>query len=231
LGGQGTAGELTDTAVSQTRRASVVSAALYVAWLLAAWVIAWIAFDESRDQVAWLTTDAGAFAYWSVLKLVVWAIPALWLIKASGRTIAEMLGAGRLAATLAWGLGAGLIFSAINIALKGGPTAPDFSWALINAVLVAPAVEETAFRGAVLGALTTRLSFPVANTVTAALFVLSHMPGWWFQGRLMDMLTRPIGGALSIFILGWLFGWIAYKARSTGAAMIAHALNNFSNIG
>ena len=54
--------------------------------------------------------------------------------------------------------------------------------------------------------------------------MLVRAPGWFFQGRLIEMLSAPIGGALSTFVLGWLFGWIAYKARSIGAAM--QALNN-----
>jgi uncharacterized protein len=205
-------------------------ALVYVAWLLAAWVAAWIVFSSARPYAPWLATDGGAFAYWTTLKVLVWLLPALWLMSASGR-LRERLGFTRVGATLAWGLGAGFLLAIINVVVRGSTTFFDPSWALLNAALVAPVVEETAFRGAVLGALSARLSFPVANTIAAALFVLVHMPGWCFQGRLLEMLTMPIGGALSIFVLGWLFGWVAYKARSVGAAVIAHALNNLTSFG
>jgi membrane protease YdiL (CAAX protease family) len=226
LGRQGTAGELS------VARAPLRWAFMYVAWLLAAWTLAWTAFTWSEARYAWLAADAGSFTYWTALKVLVWLIPALWLIKASGRSLADAFGFNRIGAMLAWGLAAGLLLAVLNIAVRDMvPPSPELSWALLNAALVAPIVEEVAFRGAVLGAVNTRLSFPMANTITAALFVLAHAPGWWFQGRLIEMLTAPIGGALSIFVLGWLFGWIAHRSRTVGAPIIAHALNNFTSFG
>jgi membrane protease YdiL (CAAX protease family) len=223
---------LSEKAGSTEARAAPLLAIVYVAWLLAAWIVAWLAFEWGEAHIPWLTTGGGSFAYWTVLKVLVWLAPALWLIRASRRTIVDAFGLNRLGVTLAWGLGAGIVLAAINVVVRGSTTLYfDPSWALLNAALVAPAVEEAAFRGAVLGALSTRFSFAIANTSTAALFVLAHVPGWFFQGRLLEMISAPIGGALSIFVLGWLFGWIAYKARSVGAATIAHALNNFTSIG
>jgi membrane protease YdiL (CAAX protease family) len=64
--------------------------------------------------------------------------------------------------------------------------------------------------------------------VTALTFVLVHIPGWYFQGRLVEMLTTPIGGALTIFVLGLIFGVIAHRSRSILAPMLAHALNNLT---
>jgi membrane protease YdiL (CAAX protease family) len=217
--------------LSEKARTPARWALVFVAWLLAAWSIAWIAFDWAQPHAPWLTTDRGSFAYWTALKTVVWLAPALWLMSRSG-SLSERLGLTRVGATLAWGLGLGPLLALLNVVVRASTTLHfDPSWALLNAALVAPIVEETAFRGAVLGALQTKLSFPLANTLAAALFVLVHAPGWWFQGRLLEMLTMPMGGALSIFVLGWLFGWIAYKARSVGAAVIAHALNNFTSFG
>ena len=215
--------------MSEEAQASVRSALVYVAWLLAAWTAAWLVFGWGQLHAPWLATDPGSFADWTTWKVMVWLAPALWLLSRSGR-LSERLGFTRLGATLAWGLGVGLLLALLNLVVRGsttlhfGPT-----WALLNAALVAPIVEETAFRGAVLGTLQEKLSFPLANTLTAVLFVLVHTPGWWFQGRLLEMLAMPIGGALSIFVLGWLFGWVAYRARSVGAAIIAHALNNFTS--
>ncbi len=215
---------------STRTRSPLLSAFVYVAWLLAAWVAAWAIFVWGETRAPWLATDSGSFAYWTALKILVWVLPALWLMSASG-PVADTLGFTRIGATLALGLGAGLVLALLNVALKGWELAPpQLSWALLNAALIAPMVEEVSFRGAVLGALRARLAFPLANSVTAALFVLAHVPGWWFQGRLLEMLTAPIGGAFSIFVLGWLFGWIVYKGRSVGAGIIAHSLNNLTSI-
>jgi membrane protease YdiL (CAAX protease family) len=43
------------------------------------------------------------------------------------------------------------------------------------------------------------------------------------------MLLSPLGGALSIFLLGWVFGFAAYKSKSTAASTITHIFNNLGN--
>jgi len=63
-----------------------------------------------------------------------------------------------------------------------------------------PVVEEIAFRGAILGSLNTRFRFGVANTLTGLLFLGIHLPGWFFQGRLLANLEMPIGGALPLVL-------------------------------
>jgi membrane protease YdiL (CAAX protease family) len=75
-------------------------------------------------------------------------------------------------------------------------------WGFVDAVVVAPIVEELTFRGAVLGGLGPRYRFSIANSLTALLFLGSHFPGWYFQGRLMTELTTPVGGAVSILLIG-----------------------------
>ena len=51
------------------------------------------------------------------------------------------------------------------------------------------------------------------------------------MGVLEDKLTSPLGGALSIFLLGWIFGWLMYRGKSAVGATLAHALNNLFNAG
>lgn len=82
------------------------------------------------------------------------------------------------------------------------------------------------FRGAVLANLLQQYRFVVANTLTALLFLGLHLPGWRFQGRLLTNLTAPVGGALAIFSLGWVFGLVMYKGKSVLGSMLAHSLNN-----
>jgi membrane protease YdiL (CAAX protease family) len=45
---------------------------------------------------------------------------------------------------------------------------------------------------------------------------------------LLSMLKAPVGGAFSVFLLGWLFGYIAYKSKSVTAGILTHMLNNLS---
>jgi len=101
-------------------------------------------------------------------------------------------------------------------------------WPELNAGLVSPVVEEIAFRGAVMGGLMQRGKFAIANTITASMFVAAHIPGWWFQGRLAEQITKPAGGVLTIFVLGWIFGLVVYESKSICSGIIAHSLNNFT---
>jgi membrane protease YdiL (CAAX protease family) len=48
----------------------------------------------------------------------------------------------------------------------------------------------------------------------------------YFTGVLWHNLLVPAGGALSVFLLGLLFGLVAHKSRSIAATMLTHAINN-----
>jgi membrane protease YdiL (CAAX protease family) len=46
------------------------------------------------------------------------------------------------------------------------------------------------------------------------------------MGTLGANLTRPVGGAASIFLLGLCFGWVTRHGRSFPGSSVTHALNN-----
>ncbi len=207
-----------------------MSAIVFVLTLYLLWTAAWLLERTLEPRLPWLATGAGSFLYWTAMKVAVWIVPALALIRHQGHTLA--INVSRRA--LRWGLAIGLLTGVM--ALTGKLLGHQrlfharLGWAVVNAVIVAPIVEEIAFRGALQPALLERYRFAVANTVTALLFAGAHLPGWYFQGRLRAMLTAPLGGALSIFILGLLFGWAAYRSKSVAGSILAHALNNFFNV-
>jgi membrane protease YdiL (CAAX protease family) len=43
------------------------------------------------------------------------------------------------------------------------------------------------------------------------------------------MLTHPMGGALSIFAIGWALGLVASKRKSVAGSTLTHVLNNLFN--
>ncbi|MBL8753005.1 MAG: CPBP family intramembrane metalloprotease [Planctomycetes bacterium] len=87
---------------------------------------------------------------------------------------------------------------------------PGF-WVVVFAIVVAaPFAEEVVFRGYLQGALLGVLRPPVAIGLTAVVFGLAH----------------GLPYALPLALLGALFGAIAYRCRSLGASMFAHALHN-----
>jgi membrane protease YdiL (CAAX protease family) len=132
---------------------------------------------------------------------------------------------------MAWGIAAGLVLAAVALttkAIQHKPLlSPALTWAFVTAVVVAPLFEEFMFRGAVLGVLAARYRFTVANLLTAALFLGMHLPGWYFQGRLFRLLLSPVGGALSVLLIGMVFGYVRQRSGSVVAGLLAHAFNNF----
>jgi len=43
-----------------------------------------------------------------------------------------------------------------------------------------------------------------------------------------DKLTTPLGGALSIFLLGLVFGYATYRSHAVVGGMVAHIVNNIA---
>jgi membrane protease YdiL (CAAX protease family) len=202
----------------------------FVLFLYSAWVAAWILELALESKTVWMTTGGARFAYWTVMKLLLWVAPAVALIHASGQRLRDVLGFHRLRSIALWGGGVGLIFTAsalIARAVGHRPLfAPHFGWPFVGGVIIAPVVEEITFRGAVLPTLLMRFRFLAADTLTAVFFLGIHLPGWHFQGRLSDMLMQPISGALSVLIIGWVLGLVAYKSKSVAASTLTHFLNN-----
>lgn len=77
--------------------------------------------------------------------------------------------------------------------------------------VLAPLGEETFFRGVLQRGLSERFRAPVAVGVTAALFSATHLDPVGFVSRLQ---------------LGLLFGWLAWRSKSTWPGVGAHAANN-----
>ncbi len=206
----------------------------YVAYglLILVWILAWILKIRLDPHIAWLATSAGSFTYWTLAKLFVWILPALWLIQLSNRSVPEVFHFSNWRKSLAWGGGTGLLIALTGFIpsyLRGAPLLPtQLSFALVNVLVVAPIFEEFLLRGAILGNLQREHSFLTANSISSLLFVGLHLPGWYFMGSLVENATKPVGGALSIFILGLLFGYAMRKSNSAIAAMLAHLLNNLA---
>ncbi|HEX5440977.1 MAG TPA: CPBP family intramembrane glutamic endopeptidase, partial [Ktedonobacterales bacterium] len=155
----------------------------FVAALYGAWIGAWLLEEALVHQYSWLATDAGQFAYWTLMKLALWVLPALVLIRLSGQRIQDVIAISRWRSALLWGSGVGLVLGASAVLpallLHQPLLRASGSWAFVNAVIVAPIVEELTFRGAVLGGLSKHYRFAVANTLTALFFLGAHLPGWY----------------------------------------------------
>ncbi|NLF28093.1 MAG: CPBP family intramembrane metalloprotease [Clostridiales bacterium] len=217
--------------VAPARKPVVGIALIYACVLIAAWIGAWMLSLYLEKHAILPATQFARFVYWTVLRVLIWVLPSVAIIRRSGRRFRDALGAGRIRSALLWGGVSGVLVGCTTLifrAVRGMPLfSIDWSWALLTAVVVGPIVEEITFRGAVLGALEARCSFAVSNLITGVLFLLIHFPGWYFQGALMRNLVSPVGGALSVLLLGWLFGYIAHRSKSLAGGILVHMLNNF----
>ncbi len=205
---------------------------LAFATIIAVWIAAWIAKVQLDVSVPWMATSVGGFVYWTTAKLLFWVLPAYWLIRLEGRDLKQVLNIANLKGWLFWGGGVGLLIALsgwIPKILAGKPLfqfQPSFT--LLNVVLIAPLFEEFLLRGAVLGNLRQQHSFWPANLATSLCFVFLHLPGWFFMGDLLENLTQPVGGALSIFLVSLIFGYVVKRGNSLLAGVLAHLLNNLA---
>lgn len=154
----------------------------------------------------------------------------MFLLKISKRDLNVVFNLSNWRSWLGWGGGIGLLIALTGIIpnyVQNKPILPtSFSWPLINVLVIAPIFEEFLFRGAILGNLQKKYSPFIANLISSAMFLLLHIPGWYFMGVLTDNLTRPAGGALSIFLVSIAFGLATQRSKSVMGGIIAHFLNN-----
>jgi membrane protease YdiL (CAAX protease family) len=158
----------------------------------------------------------------SVLKICVWLVP-LWLFVRGPeaqfvwRVDVVRHGGPVLAATVAFAL-----YFLMTRMLSGGGGAPDLSASfLLNAVVVAPPVEEAVFRGIVFRQLEDRLPWWAADVASALIFAAYHIPLWGARGR-----GLTLDGVAWVFAAGLVFGWVFWKTHSLGAATLVHASHN-----
>jgi uncharacterized protein len=202
----------------------------YPTLLFASWIVAWIINVALRSRFHWDTeTDT---IYWIVMKVIVWVLPVLLAIRALERaSIAQFLELRHLVRGVLWAGGIGSALVAVTFLGKtfsAGTAwhAPSWSLVLVNAVVVAPLVEEITLRGFVLKRLELNgRSFWCANVLTTLIFVAMHVPGWLFQGRKPSMVSvaQPM---VPLSMLSLLFGWTKKRSESLYGAIGVHAVNN-----
>jgi uncharacterized protein len=204
----------------------------FLAVLYFVWIAAWLLKLFLDEKFLWISSDEGSFAFWLCAKLLVWILPSLIFIHILGINFRNVLGLRNLSKALVWGGGIGILIGGLNVFGKvfiyHQPIFFDKSFLpFLSAVLIAPIVEEITFRGAVLNGFRGNYSFKTANLLTATFFLGIHLPGWYFQGNFVSHLQSP--RAITVFLLGLIFGYIAYKSNSIVGAILAHSLNNLTS--
>ncbi len=206
------------------------AAIAYAIALLLCWTAAWPISTWLQGQSPFFAQPFGNFLYWLVLRILLWVLPSLWLIRRMGRPLREIVGLAHDRSILLWGGLAGIIWGGKTVFYRlfvGLPLHPIvWDWSFVTAVIYVPFVEELAFRGAILCALQARFRFWAANLIAGALFLAIHLPGWYFQDFFSMDVTVVAASVLGILFLGWILGFVAHRAKSVAASTLAHMLNN-----
>jgi membrane protease YdiL (CAAX protease family) len=202
------------------------------ALLMLLWCAIWL-FKSGVDMYCdWFQNTTFTAVFWLIAKTIAWIFPACVLIQASGRDFYSVFNLKEWRRWCYWGTIVGLLIASTGFlpkAITGQPLLlSKFDYGTLNVLLIAPLFEEFLIRAAILSNLIPLLGFVRANVIASFYFVVLHIPGWYMMGNLQTKLTLPIGGALSIFFLGLLFGWVSHKSRSFLGGSIAHCLNNLA---
>ena len=203
-------------------------AVFYVAWTLR--VVLLMPVDR------WIGDPWAGQAWSQGLRMTLWVLPIFVYVRrvdhtgvlhflkldvvphgrrlaASGAIMAGFMGLSAAAAFLFQGA------STAKLAATGGD---DWAQLLVGMGCVSVA-EETLFRGFVFQKLRERHSFHRANLTASALFLLIHVPGWlYMQGAHWGLVQLSV----SIFLIGWILGWLFERAQSLWPPMLLHLLNN-----
>jgi len=214
-----------------SNRAQLKPLAIYITIFLLIWSLrstVFISIDEGIESGLWKNV------YSNAVKLVLWVLPALialWVwrrppfkyVKLTTRV--ELRGLMIAALVVAAWLSVVIV---VEATLSGKTIAAMLfhrDWLMIFAgVVVSPISEEILFRGVFLNGLNESLSFWKSNVISAAVFMLVHVPYWVSKNGFSGPVLKNLA---NVFLLGCLFGWVMKKTNSLWPAIGAHIANNF----
>jgi membrane protease YdiL (CAAX protease family) len=154
----------------------------------------------------------------SALKVIVWLVPLYLLVRGQHKPVIWNIDLRQdwkpiLAASVVF------LFRGQLLAGRGihGFSASFF----LNAILIAPPVEEMIFRGIIFQQFAQKLSFWQANFGSSVIFTIYHIPLWLVRNHGLDPAT-----ILWVFTASLVFGWVFWKTNSLGAGTTVHSLHN-----
>lgn len=214
-------------------RINAAVAVIFSIWLFFTWIAAWEVELFIEKSGYGLDTSSQRFLYWLCMKLLLWILPSMILLRKAHLILWGMDGSWQIKRVGVWGIVPGTLLgiSAIMSRLFSGNNifATPLGWTFLGGVVIAPVFEEITFRGAIMKMLNQRYGFWMSNLITSFFFLMIHLPGWYYQGCLYHNLTDPFGGALSIMVMGLIFGYVVKRSGSVVSGIICHSINNLCN--
>lgn len=104
-----------------------------------------------------------------------------------------------------------------------------YTW--IHRIILIGFTEEVVFRGFIMQKLNEELEFMFANGISAVLFLLIHLPGWYSEGLIQPgRMTYFYMSAGFVLVFGLVQGYLLKRTKSLWACMIVHSINNLITI-
>lgn len=215
-----------------TQRKVALQLTLFLVAFFALWTLraTWgYAIDES------IASPIPRAAYSSVVKLVLWVIPAVtFAYRFRNPDPAKYLGLSVWPTQRCWRLclavtGAFLLATALmelglgkkTFSITGLATLPLTLWFL--QLGLSPWIEEVLFRGLVMKELLQLLPEYLATILTSLLFMGIHLPYWLAHGGATRVMAA---NAVGVFIFSLLASWLYARSESIWPPTIAHIANN-----
>jgi uncharacterized protein len=197
----------------------------YYIFVIPAWVSAWLLYEQINLESQ---SSLIKFVYWTIAKLIIWILPIVVIVRFwIRRPLVEYLSLHEWKKGAKSGAVIGLVFIGLSFILDFFMRRfglPQITIGFFSAVFLAPVLEETVYRGYVLGSLEkSGYGFWLSNFVAALAFLGIHLPGWYFMGS--SNITQPIV-ILSIILIGMIAGYAKRKSGSTWASIVVHFINN-----
>lgn len=193
--------------------------------LIVARVFVYNAFDKHIEDYA------TRFLVSQIYRFFIWVVPVfLYLILVDKTKPFKYL---KLTTSLKKGgiyclilLGAGVVWQLLEIRFRGD-TIGDISFISILGVVVIPLFEEILLRGFILNKLSEIMAFNKALFISAAYFLLLHLPGWLLIAPIMPAMQMLVFSFSVFAVVGLLSGILMRKSNSLYPSILLHAINNF----
>jgi len=176
--------------------------------------------------------DLGYELIGEAIKIVTWTMPAVFLVRYYSSdiffTLREMLSSRvKPIPYILISIGTLVYCLVSSIIVHGNITLirPDPLSCLIGTVLLVGISEEVLFRGFFLNALLKKTRVVDAHVISSLMFVAVHLP-WWIHCGIFSDLPSALFASASIFVLGFIFGWVFMKSRNIFVPIFLHMLWN-----
>ncbi|KOO51050.1 hypothetical protein AMD00_00600 [Viridibacillus arvi] len=167
----------------------------------------------------------------AVIKVVIWIIPVLLLVKVMEKEVPlSYLGLRQnFRNGLKWTGWASLVFISYFVILNFTILDNNVDFRIgfnewLNTILLVGITEEIVFRGFLLRKLMDSFKFWIANTITSLLFISIHFPIWFYKG--LFEFPYILTTSLTVFILSIIFGYVYKKSGSLWSVIVIHSLYN-----